>query len=42
MKTVEITIWSDNSELEQVAWVLHDNGYHTAEIRKAELGAYEN
>lgn len=41
-KTVEIIVWSDNSELEQVAWVLHDNGYRTAEIRKEELGAYEN
>lgn len=41
-KTMEIVIWSDNSELEQVAWVLHDNGFHTAEIRKEELGAYEN
>lgn len=41
-KMVAITIWSDNSELEQIAWVLHDNGYHTVGIRKAELGSYEN
>lgn len=42
MKTVEIIVWSDNSELEQVANIIHDNGYHTTEIRKEELGAYEN
>ena len=41
-KTVEIIIWSDNSELEQIANIIHDYGYHTAEIRKEELGAYEN
>lgn len=41
-KTVEILIWSDNSELEQIANIIHDHGYHTAEIRKEELGKHEN
>ena len=41
-KTVEIIIWSDNSELEQIANIIHDHGYHTAEIRKEELGKHEN
>ena len=39
---LEIVIWSDNSEIECVANILHDAGYRTAEIRKEELGSYEN
>lgn len=39
---MEIVIWSDNDNIEQVANIIHDAGYRTAGIRKAELGAYEN
>lgn len=39
---LEMVVWSDNDNIEQVAHILHDEGYRTAEIRKESLGAYED
>lgn len=39
---IEMVVWSDNENIEQVANIIHDEGYRTAEIRKESLGAYED
>ena len=39
---IEMVVWSDNDNIEQVANIIHDEGYRTAEIRKESLGAYED
>lgn len=38
----EMVVWSDNDSIEQVANIIHDKGYKTAEIRKESLGSYED
>lgn len=39
---IEMVVWSDNDNIKQVANIIHDAGYRTAEIRKESLGAYED
>lgn len=39
---IEMVVWSDNDNIEQVANIIHNDGYRTAEIRKESLGAYED
>ena len=39
---IEMVVYSDNDNIEQVANIIHDKGYHTIEIRKESLGAYED
>lgn len=39
---IEMVVWSDNDNIEQVANIIHNAGYRTAEIRKESLGAYED
>lgn len=38
---LEMVVYSDNSMIEQVANILHDNGYKTAGIRKESIGKVE-
>ena len=39
---LEFVVWSDNDNIREVADIIHDEGYRTAEIRKESLGAYED
>ena len=39
---LEMVVWSDNDNIREVADIIHNEGYRTAEIRKEDLGAYEN
>lgn len=39
---IEMVVWSDNENIEQVSNIIHDEGYRIAEIRKESLGAYED
>lgn len=39
---IEMIVWSDNDNIREVADIIHDEGYRTAEIRKESLGAYED
>ena len=39
---IEMVVWSDNDNIEQVANIIHDEGYRTSEIRKESLGSYED
>ena len=39
---IEMVAWSDNDNIEEIANILHDEGYRTAEIRKESLGSYED
>ena len=39
---IEMVVWSDNDNIEQVSNIIHDEGYRTAEIRKESLGSYED
>lgn len=38
---IEMVVYSDNNMIEQVANILHDNGYKTAGIRKESIGNQE-
>lgn len=38
---LEMVVYSDNSRIEQVANILHDNGYKTVSIRKESIGKVE-
>ena len=38
----EMVVWSDNDNIEEIANIIHDEGYRTAEIRKESLGSYED
>ena len=39
---LEMVVWSDNDNIREVADIIHNEGYRTAEIRKESLGAYED
>lgn len=39
---LEFVVWSDNDNIREVADIIHDEGYKTAEIRKESLGSYED
>ena len=39
---IEMVVWSDNDNIREVADIIHAEGYRTAEIRKEDLGSYEN
>ena len=39
---IEFVVWSDNDDIKQVADIIHNEGYRTAEIRKESLGAHED
>ena len=39
---IEMVVWSDNENISDVANIIHNEGYRTAEIRKESLGAYED
>lgn len=39
---LEMVVWSDNDSIEEIANILHDEGYRTAGIRKETLGSYED
>ena len=39
---LEFVVWSDNDNIREVADIIHNEGYRTAEIRKESLGSYED